>query len=94
MVKELGQIADQTEQEHWRDFMRVVPRAVISKFLPTATGRGTLEEAIRNFEALASQTYEGHPVVAALGITGSVGHGSIRLRELWRNDFSRIISTV
>ncbi len=39
-----------------------------------------------------SQTYEGHPVVAALGMSGSVGHGSIKLEELWREDFSRVIS--
>jgi hypothetical protein len=31
-------------------------------------------------------------VVAALGMSGSVGHGSIRLEELWREDFSRVIS--
>ncbi len=92
VVEELGEIATQTDAAHWSDFMSAVPRGVISKFLPRDTGRGTLEQAIRDFEALASQTYEGHPVVAALGITGSVGHGSIRLEELWREDFSRVIS--
>jgi hypothetical protein len=72
--------------------MSVIPRRVISTFLPAATGRGTLDEAIREFEELASQTYEGHPVVMALGMTGAVGYGPITLEELWREDFSRVIS--
>lgn len=91
-VEELAEIASQTDAAHLSDFMSAVPRLVISKFLPRNTGRATLEQVIRDFEALSSQTYEGHPVVAALGITGSVGHGSIRLEELWREDFSRVIS--
>jgi hypothetical protein len=91
-VTELGDIAAQTDADHLSDFMGAVPRRVISEFLPRKTGHGTLEQAIRDFEALAAQTYEGHPIVAALGITGSVGHGSIRLEDLWREDFSRVIS--
>lgn len=91
-VGELAEIARQIDDAHLSDLMSTVPRLVISKFLPRNTGRTTLEEVIRQFEALSSQTYEGHPVVAALGITGSVGHGSIRLEELWREDFSRVVS--
>lgn len=53
---------------------------------------GPLERAIQDFESLASQTYEGRPVVAALGLTGSMGHGRIKLEELWREDFSRVLS--
>jgi hypothetical protein len=91
-IEELSGIARHTDATHLSDFMSAVPRLVISKFLPRNAGRATLEQVIREFEALSSQTYEGHAVVAALGITGSVGHGSIRLDELWREDFSRVIS--
>lgn len=91
-VEELAEIARRVDAAHLSDFMSAIPRLVISKFLPKNVGRATLEQVIREFEALSSQTYEGHPVVAALGITGSVGHGAIRLEELWREDFSRVIS--
>lgn len=89
---ELAEIAEQSEQAHFPDLMNAIPRRVISTLLPAKTGRGTLDEAIREFEALASQTYEGHPVVIALGITQSVGHGPIKLEDLWREDFARVIS--
>jgi hypothetical protein len=91
-VAELADIASQADAAHFPDLMSVIPRRVISTFLPAATGRGTLDEAIREFEELASQTYEGHPVVMALGMTGAVGYGPITLEELWREDFSRVIS--
>jgi len=91
-IQELEEIARNTDAAHLSDFMSAIPRGVISKLLPGNAGRWTLEQAIREFEALASQTYEGHPVVAALGMSGSVGHGSIKLEELWREDFSRVIS--
>jgi hypothetical protein len=91
-VKELAEIANQADAAHFPDLMNAIPRRVLSTILPANTGRGTLDEAIRGFEALASQTYEGHPVVVALGITGTVGYGPINLEELWREDFSRVIS--
>src|ERR1700690_4198898 len=85
-MEELAEIADQSEEAHFPDLMSAIPRRVISTLLPAKTGRGTLDEAIREFEVLASQTYEGHPVVMALGITGAVGYGAIKLEELWRED--------
>jgi hypothetical protein len=91
-VEEFSNIVHQAGEMHFRDLMTVIPRRVISRFLPGARGRGTLEQAIQDFEALASQTYEGHPVVAALGMTGSLGYGPIKLEELWREDFSRVLS--
>jgi len=91
-MEELAEIVNQADAAHFRDLMIAMPRRVISKFLPGRRGRRTLEQAIRDFEALASQTYEGRPVVAALGMTGSMGHGPITLEELWREDFSRVLS--
>lgn len=91
-VAEVGKIVSQASPEDLKDLMVIIPRRVISRFLPGDKGRRTLEQAIRDLEALASQTYEGHPVVVALGITGSLGYGPIRLGELWREDFSRVLS--
>jgi hypothetical protein len=91
-MEELSEIAGQADAAHFPDLMSAIPRRVISTILPVNTGRRTLDEAIREFEALASQTYEGHPVVMALGMTGTVGYGPIKLEELWREDFSRVIS--
>jgi hypothetical protein len=91
-IRELAEVANQADAAHFPDLMSAIPRRVISTILPVSTGRGTLNEAIREFEALASQTYEGHPVVVALGMTGTVGYGPVKLDELWREDFSRVIS--
>lgn len=91
-MEELAQIIDQAGDQFFQDLMISVPRRVISEFLAEKKGSETLENAIQSFEKLASQTYEGHPVVAALGMTGSVGHGRIKLEDLWRGEFSRVLS--
>jgi hypothetical protein len=91
-MEELAQVVDQAGAPYFRDLMASLPRRIISKLLPGNRGRSTFEQAIQGFEALASQTYEGRPVVAALGMTGSMGHGPITLEELWRDDFSRVLS--
>jgi hypothetical protein len=91
-LEELSDVVSQPDAANRRDLMIAVPRRVISQFLPGNKGRSTLEQAIQDFEALASQTYEGRPVVAALGMTGSLGYGAIKLEELWREDFSRVLS--
>lgn len=91
-VTEVSDAVGQAGAAHLQDLMVAVPRRVISKLLSDNNGRRTLEQLIRDFEALASQTYEGHPVVAAVGMTGSLGWGPIRTDELWREDFSRVLS--
>lgn len=91
-LEEVSSAVDKAGGNHLQDLMIAVPRRVISRFLPGKKGHSTLEQAIRQFEGLASQTYEGRPVVSALGMTGSVGYGSIRIDDLWREDFSRVLS--
>jgi hypothetical protein len=91
-LAELADVVGQADEPYFRDLMLSVPRRAISKFLPGPRGRVAFAEAVQAFEALASQTYEGRPVVAALGMTGSMGHGPIKLRELWHEPFSRVLS--
>lgn len=91
-VEELAEIVPHAGEPYFRDLMGSLPRRVISKLLAGNRGRGTFELAIQTFEGLASQTYEGRPVVAALGMTGSMGHGPINLEQLWKEDFSRALS--
>jgi hypothetical protein len=87
-AEELAEIAVNAGAPYFHDLMASLPRRVISKLLPAKRGRVSFAEAIQAFEALASQTYEGRPVVAALGMTGSMG----QLEELWREDFARVLS--
>jgi len=92
LIDELAEVVPQVETSYFRDLLAFLPRRLISRFLPGERGRRSVEEAIRQFEILASQTYEGRPVVAALGLTGSIGYGALRLDELWKEDFSRVLS--
>ncbi len=91
-IDELSKVVEHASMVQLKDVMAAIPRRVICRLLPGSRGRVALEQAIQSFESLASQTYEGRPVVAALGLTGSMGHGEIRLEELWREDFSRVLS--
>jgi hypothetical protein len=91
-IRELAEIVAHANTSYFTDLMTAIPRRVISNFLPGIRGRATLAQAIQEFEALSSQTYEGHPVAVALGMTGSMGYGPVRIEELWREDFSRVLS--
>jgi hypothetical protein len=91
-IEALAEVIGQDDQPYFTDLLASLPRRAISRFLPAQRARATFSDAVQEFEALASQTYEGRPVVAALGLTGSMGHGPIRLRELWPEDFSRVLS--
>src|SRR5436309_4233278 len=90
-AEEFSKVAPQAGSVYFGDLMASLPRRVISELLPATRGRGILGRAIQRFEALASETYEGRPVVSALGLTGSMGHGRITLDELWKEDFARVL---
>lgn len=88
----LSSMLTQVDEAYLPDVVGTLPRRVISELLSKPTGRNTLGQALQKFEALAAETYEGHPVVLALGLTGSVSHGPISLDDLWAEDFSRVLS--
>ena len=85
-------VASDPQSPYFDDMMNALPRRVIAGLLAEKAGQTTLRQAIYQFESFASQTYEGNPIVAALGITGSLGHGPIKLRDLWSEDFSAVLS--
>lgn len=91
-IDQVAEIGEHANSYYFRDLMASVPRRVIGQLLPSGRGRATLQEALQYFESLASQTYEGKPIVAALGITGSLGYGPITLDSLWKEDFSSVLS--
>ncbi len=91
-IDELDKITKQ-EGDNFKDLMSFLPRRVIAKLLGhSEEGRVTLQNAIQWLESLASQTYEGKQIVAALGITGSINHGPIDIFELSKEDFSKVLS--
>src|SRR5262249_29250683 len=75
--EELSAVLEHATARHFPDVMASLPRRGISRLLAPARARATLEQVIWRFEGLASETYEGRPVVAACGITGSRGHGAV-----------------
>jgi hypothetical protein len=91
-VEELSNIAARASDELVPDLMDLVPRRLISRLLLPTRGRRTLESVIERLELLASETYEGKPVVIGLGLTGTVGRGAVRLDQLWDEDFARALS--
>lgn len=91
-IDELSEIVDHAGADFFRDVMAALPRRVISNFLSKERGRRTFERAIQLFEGLASQTYEGRPVVSALGMTGSTNYGHVTIGDLWGEDFARVLS--
>jgi len=93
-IQEVANIQSQSDQDYFGDLIVLLPRRVIGKLLGDGVqGRKTLEDAIQWFESLASQTYEGKQIVAALGITGSVSHGKVTINELAKGeDFAKVLS--
>lgn len=90
--EELQAAASGSQSPYFDDVMGALPRRVIARMLAETTGQTTLQNAIHQFESFASQTYEGNPIVSALGITASLAHGPIRLPDLWIEDFSAVLS--
>lgn len=91
-VSALGDVVKLEEAAFFPDLLAGLPRTTISAFLPPKKARTTFASALKQFEEFASQTYEGRPVVLALGLTGSVNYGAIGLQELWREDFAKVLS--
>ena len=91
-MKALTEVVGQTMSPYFHDLMLAIPRRVVASYLGPEHASRTLQSAIQQFESLASQTYEGLPIVSALGLTGSVSHGPVRLTELWAEDFSAVLS--
>jgi hypothetical protein len=91
-VEELSNIAQHSQNDFFPQLMDSIPRQLIGRLLPPETGRASLQNNIQAIESLASQTYEGRPIVCGFGTTASVGYGSISFDELWKEDFSRVMS--
>jgi hypothetical protein len=91
-IQQIGAIRDGMDKPYFSDLMVTLPRRVIAEFLAASGGKTVLLESTQQFESLASRTYEGHQIASALGITGSRGHGVVRLSELWKEDFSMVLA--
>lgn len=86
-------VPDNADDPYLHDILAAIPRRMISRWLlESSGGRRTLQQGLTSFEAIAAQTYEGKPIVLSLGITGSQNQGAVTLEELFREDFSRVIS--
>lgn len=91
-LQELSKIERHSNEEFFDELMNSLPRRVICRFLRPQSGSAALFRNVLEIEAFASQTYEGKPIVVAFGITGSVGYGPIKVEDLWKEDFSRVLS--
>ncbi len=92
-VEEINAIESHRGKKHFRDLMNSLPRRVLSRLLRyDMQGRTTLEDVIQWFESLASQTYEGKQIVAALGITEKGSYSPVDIQLLSSEDFSKVLS--
>jgi hypothetical protein len=89
---ELSRIVDQADEDFFEAILESLPARVITKHVGWASANRAIREAIQYFESLSSQTYEGKPIVSALGITSSIGNGVVKLKDLWVEDFARVLS--
>lgn len=90
-INHLNAISSLTEGVYFDDLLTNLPTRVLSEFLGVRA-KTVLLDSMQQFEALASRTYEGHQITSALGITGSVGYQTVRLDELWKEDFSMVLA--
>lgn len=90
-INQLSEISTAAEALYFDDLISALPRRVLSEFL-AVKAQAILLESMQQFESLASRTYEGRPIVSGLGITGSVSHGAVLLKDLWSEDFSMVLA--
>jgi len=87
----LAAISELANGKYFDNLLATVPQQAIAEFLGVKA-KAVLLESMQRFETLAARTYEGHQITSALGITGSVGYQTVRLDELWKEDFSMVLA--
>lgn len=79
------------------DLMARLPRRlVVDTLCPEGLERGVVLAAIDQLEAWSCRSYEGQPIVAAVGFTpegaGQEGLPAVQLREAWAEDFGAVLT--
>jgi hypothetical protein len=79
------------------DLMARLPRRlVVDTLCPEGVERGVVLAAIDQLEAWSCRSYEGQPIVAAVGFTpegaGQEGLPAVQLREAWAEDFGAVLT--
>jgi hypothetical protein len=90
-IEQLGAVSKAEDEPYFGELLETLPRRVIAEFLGVKA-RPVLLKCMQHFEALAARTYEGRQIASAVGITGSVGYQTVRLNELWAEDFSMVLA--
>jgi hypothetical protein len=81
----------EVSDEYFSDIMGSVQRRLIGDFL-AHEATPVVSSIIQHLESLAARTYEGHRIITGIGMTGNVGESTITLDELWKEDFSAVLS--
>lgn len=89
----LSSIMIHSSTDFFADLMNSLPRDVIAHCLTNRPSSiRTIREVLTTLDSLAARTYEGRPIVTAVGITGSINHGAITLNDLWEQEFAPVLS--
>jgi hypothetical protein len=88
-INELATVVALSAEAYQPDLIRAIPRRVVAKHLG---GGPALLEILGRFETWSSETYEGHRIVASLGLDAVPANTGIALSQLWDEPFGPVLT--
>jgi hypothetical protein len=88
-IDELAAVVALAAAEYQPDLLRAIPRRVVAKHLE---GGAALVEILERLERWSSETYEGHRIVASVGLDVVPAGSGIALGDLWDEPFGPVLT--
>lgn len=91
LLETIGKVA-----QHWEEFF--FPQALSAAVRQTIVSslgyprEDLLFRVLTEFESLASQTYEGHRIAAAIGLDDTPRSSGVMLDTIWGEDFGKVLT--
>jgi hypothetical protein len=91
LLETIGRIARHCDEFFFTQALSAAVQQTIVKYLQYPS-EGLLLRVLTEFESLASQTYEGHRIAAAIGLDDKPRGNGVKLEAIWGEDFGKVLT--
>lgn len=91
-VNVLRDIQSGLDATYREDLLATLPRRVVGKAIGAAGADSTILATLDQFSNWSTRLYEGHQITAAIGFVPNDNTQSVSLQEVWKHDFSAVIT--
>lgn len=91
LLQTIGQVAQHCDEFFFQQALGAAVRKTIVSWLGYSSEL-LLTRVLTEFESLASQTYEGHRIAAAVGLDEQSRTDGVALESIWGHDFGKVLT--